>query len=64
MANRYGNKVKTERKWKKLSRMTMEDLGKFEKHLRENDQELSAVYRHVCSRILNYKTKYNTNGTK
>jgi hypothetical protein len=51
MARRYGQKTKTERTWKKISRMNLDELNEFRSHLEKNGQKLSKVYSHVIERI-------------
>jgi len=51
MARRYGKKTKTERTWKKLSRMKKEELEVFKKHLETHNQLQSKVYNHVLDRL-------------
>jgi hypothetical protein len=53
MARRYGAKVKTERKWKKITRMNLTDLNTFKNHLEDNNEFTSKVYEHVITRINN-----------
>jgi len=51
MARRYGQKTKTQRTWKKISNMNLDELNTFRSHLEKNDQKLSKVYGHVIERI-------------
>ena len=51
MARRYGAKVKTERTWKKISRMNMSQLEEFKKHLEKHNQYYSDVYNTVTKRM-------------
>jgi hypothetical protein len=54
MARRYGQKTTTNRTWKKISRMTLDELNEFRSHLEKNNQKFSKVYDNVSKRI---KTK-------
>jgi trans-2-enoyl-CoA reductase len=45
------DRVKVERKWKKISNMNLNELNEFKKHLEENNQLQSKVYFAVLTRI-------------
>jgi len=51
MARRYGNKVKIERKWKKISNMNVQELNTFKEFLEDDNQFLSKVYSDVITRL-------------
>jgi len=51
MARNYGAKLKTQRKWKKIAKMTFLDLKKFIEHLKKFKQENSKVYFHAMQRM-------------
>jgi hypothetical protein len=46
---RYGEKQKTTRKWKKISKMSENELIDFKNHLENNNQVNSKVYAHVIN---------------
>lgn len=51
MARRYGNKTQVQRKWKKISNMTVSQLNDFKSYLEDQNQTLSKVYDHVVTRL-------------
>jgi hypothetical protein len=51
MARRYGEKSKTVRTWKKLSKMNVAELNEFKDHLEEHKQYNSKVYDHVIQKL-------------
>ena len=51
MGRRYGNKEKMERKWKKISRMSVTDLVVFKDYLTDQKQQASKVYQDVVNRL-------------
>jgi len=51
MARRYGSKIKTQRKWKKIARMNFSELKTFIEHLKKFKQENSKVYDHAMIRM-------------
>jgi len=51
MARRYGEKVKTVRTWKKITRMSIDELNVFKEHLEKYHQFTSDVYSFVIKRL-------------
>lgn len=53
MARRYGNKVKTQRKWKKITKMNINEVSDFMKYLEKENQVFSKVYNHSLIHLTN-----------